>query len=101
MSKRPALPLAAATVACAWGALYSAALWIYLFARRPIHEDVRMTYVAAEAGLRYGWSSIYDESTLRSLSAAFPAPDNAVNPVLTYYILSLHDALPINRKSVV
>ena len=84
MSKRPALSLAAATVACAWGALYSAALWIYLFARRPIHEDVRMTYVAAEAGLRYGWSSIYDESTLRSLSAAFPAPDNAVNPVLTY-----------------
>jgi glycosyl transferase family 87 len=82
--RRPPLGLAAAALACAWGALYSIALWIYLFARRPIHEDVRMTYVAAEAGLRYGWSTIYDESTLRALSAAFPAPDNVINPVLTY-----------------
>jgi hypothetical protein len=71
-------------VACAWGALYSTALWIFLFARRPIHEDVRMTYVAAEAGLRYGWSTIYDENTLRSLSAGFPTPDNVIDPVLTY-----------------
>ncbi|HET7419908.1 MAG TPA: glycosyltransferase family 87 protein [Candidatus Dormibacteraeota bacterium] len=82
--KRPPLWLAAATVACAWGALYSVVLWIFLFARRPIHEDVRMTYVAAEAGLRYGWSTIYDEGTLRALSAGFPAPDNVINPVLTY-----------------
>lgn len=82
--KRPPLWLAAAAVACAWGAVYSAALWIFLFVRRPIHEDVRMTYVAAQAGLHHGWSAIYDESTLRSLSAAFPAPDNVINPVLTY-----------------
>jgi hypothetical protein len=82
--KRPPLWLASATVACAWGALYSVALWIFLFARRPIHEDVRMTYVAAEAGLRFGWASIYDPSTLRSLSDAFPAPDRVINPVLTY-----------------
>lgn len=82
--KRPPLWLAAAAVACAWGALYSAALWTFLFVRRPIHEDARMTYVAAEAGLRYGWSNIYDQGTLRALSAGFPAPDNVINPVLTY-----------------
>jgi hypothetical protein len=82
--KRPPLWLAAATVACGWGALYSIALWIFLFARRPIHEDVRMTYVAAEAGLRYGWSTIYDPFTLQSLSEAFPPPDRAITPVLTY-----------------
>jgi hypothetical protein len=84
MKKRPPLWLAAAALASAWGALYSAVLWIYLFSRRPIHEDVRMTYVAAEAGLRYGWSTIYDENTLRALSAGFPAADRAIDPVLTY-----------------
>ena len=84
--KRPPLWLAAAAVACGWGALYSAALWIFLFIRRPIHEDARMTYVAAEAGLRYGWSTIYDEGTLRSLSAGFPAPDNIINSVSLTYV---------------
>ena len=84
VKKRPPLWLAAAALACGWGALYSAGLWLYLFARRPVHEDVRMTYVAAEAGLRYGWSTIYDEATLRSLSAAFPASERVIDPVLTY-----------------
>jgi Glycosyltransferase family 87 len=82
--RRPPLWLAAAAVACAWGAVYSAALWIVLFARRPVHEDVRMTYVAAEAGLRYGWSTIYDENVLRSLSQGFPPTDRVIDPVLTY-----------------
>ena len=82
--RRPPLWLASAAVACAWGALYSAALWIYLFARRPVHEDVRMTYVAAQAGLRYGWSTIYDENVLRSLSQGFPTTDRVIDPVLTY-----------------
>ena len=82
--RRPPLWLASAAVACAWGALYSVALWIYLFARRPVHEDVRMTYVAAQAGLRYGWSTIYDENVLRSLSQGFPPTERVIDPVLTY-----------------
>ena len=82
--RRPPLWLASATVACASGALYSAALWVFLFARRPVHEDVRMTYVAAQAGLRYGWSTIYDENVLRSLSQGFPPADRVIDPVLTY-----------------
>src|SRR2546430_9373606 len=83
-ARRPALWLPSAVLACGWGAAYSVALWVFPFTRRPVHEDVRMTYVAAEAGLRYGWSTIYDESVLRSLSAVFPAADRAIDPVLTY-----------------
>src|SRR5256714_3412634 len=82
--RRPPLWLASAVRACGWGAAYSVALWVFLFTRRPVHEDVRMTYVAAEAGLRYGWSTIYDESALRSLSSVFPAGDRVIDPVLTY-----------------
>lgn len=77
--RRPPLPLAAVTVAAAWGALYSAGLWIVAYARFPIHDDVRYDYVAAEAGLRYSWSRIYDLDLLRALSAEFPAPQNTIH----------------------
>lgn len=50
----------------------------------PIHEDVRYDYVAAEAGLRYGWSRIYDFATLRMLSEAFPAGENSIGASGTY-----------------
>lgn len=43
-----------------------------------------MTYVAAQAGLRYGWSSIYDQRTLRALSAAFPPDQRTINDLYTY-----------------
>ena len=82
--KRPPLWLASAAVASGSGALYSVAVWLYLYSVRPIHEDVRLTYVAAQAGLRYGWAAIYDEATLRSLSAAFPASERLIDPVYTY-----------------
>ena len=69
MRHRPALPLAAATLAAAWGAMYSIGLWVVAYARFPIHDDVRYDYVAAQAGLRFGWSRIYDLDILRALSA--------------------------------
>ena len=50
-----------------------------MYARLPIHDDVRYDYVAAEAGLRYGWSRIYDLDLLRTLSAGFPAPQNTIH----------------------
>jgi hypothetical protein len=81
---RPPLPLAAATLAAAWGALYSTALWVIAYARIPIHDDVRYDYVAAEAGLRYGWSRIYDLDLLRTLSAGFPPPQNTIHPGGTF-----------------
>ena len=43
-----------------------------------------MTYVAAEAGLRYGWSTIYDQAILRSLSAGFPAGQRHIDSLYTY-----------------
>lgn len=64
--------------------MYSAALWIVAYVRLPIHDDVRYDYVAAEAGLRYGWSRIYDLDLLRALSAGFPAPQNTIHPGGTF-----------------
>lgn len=81
---RPPLWLAAAAVAAGWAALYSIARWIFLFALGPVHEDVRMTYVAAEAGIRYGWPSIYDRATLESLSATFPSSVSHITTLYTY-----------------
>lgn len=43
-----------------------------------------MTYVAAQAGVKYGWSTIYDEATLRALSSAFPAGARSIDPLYTY-----------------
>jgi hypothetical protein len=81
---RPPLWLAAAATAAGWGAVYSIGRWIVLFAQQPIHEDIRITYVAAEAGLRYGWPRIYDLATLQSLSNGFPAGQNTVSSSATY-----------------
>ena len=83
-ARRPPLWLAASAVAAAWGALYSAARWIVYFAINPVHEDVRIDYVAAQAGLRYGWSTIYDLATLRALSAGFPKGETGLDASATY-----------------
>ncbi|MHB8588182.1 MAG: glycosyltransferase family 87 protein [Candidatus Dormibacteraceae bacterium] len=82
--RRPPLWLAAAAVAAGWGAVYSIGRWIVLFALGPVHEDVRFTYVAAQAGLRYGWSTIYDPATLRSLSISFPLGERDIGSHSTY-----------------
>ena len=81
---RPPLWLAAGAVASGWAAIYSIGRWIAYFVQHPIHEDVRLIYVAAEAGTRYGWSTIYNEGTLRTLSSSFPADDRTIDSVLTY-----------------
>ena len=70
--KRPPLWLACAALAAFWSALDTTRRWIEIFLIAPTHEDTRMIYVAAEAGLRFGWSTIYDQSVLRPLSASFP-----------------------------
>jgi hypothetical protein len=78
MTRRPPLALAAAAVAAGWGALYSIGRWTVEYVTVPIHDDVRYDYVAAQAGLRYGWSKIYNLDILRELSAGFPAPQNTI-----------------------
>jgi hypothetical protein len=82
--RRPPLWLAAAAVASGWGAVYSVGSWIVMFVFGPVHQDVRFTYVAAEAGLRYGWSTIYDPATLRSLSVSFPLGEQDIGSHSTY-----------------
>ena len=69
--RRPPLWLAAAAVASGWAALYSIGRWIILFVFGPVHEDVVMYYVAAETGLRHGWSAIYDQSIFKSVGVPF------------------------------
>ena len=82
--RRPPLWLASAATAAAWGALYSVGRWVFGFVTFPIHEDTRINYVAAQAGLRFGWSRIYDFATLRQLSAVFPAADRSIDATATY-----------------
>jgi hypothetical protein len=89
-------------VVAAWAAIFDIVAWFVQFSRQPVHPDFRIFYVAAEAGLRYGWSSIYDVSTLRSLSASFPTGQNYITsalpfihpPLLAWIIVPL-TALPV------
>ena len=73
-----------AAVASGLAGGHAIAVWIFLFRAMPVHEDARLTYVAAQAGLRYGWSTIYDQSTLRALSASFPAGQTRIDDLYTY-----------------
>lgn len=83
-SARPPLWLAAAAVAAGWGAAYDVGRWVAAFVTFPAHEDVRIYYVAAQAGLRYGWSTIYDIPTLRSLSTGFGGGQTNIDSSATY-----------------
>jgi hypothetical protein len=83
-TRRPPLWLAAAAVAAAWGAVYVIGRWIVLFVINPEHVDFRVFYVAAEAGLRHGWASVYDIDMLRSLSTSFPPGETYINSSATY-----------------
>ena len=71
-------------MAAGWGAIYDIGRWIAAFATFPAHEDVRIYYVAAQAGLRYGWSTIYDIPTLRSLSTGFAGGQTNIDSSATY-----------------
>ena len=100
--RRPPLWLAAATVAAGWVAAYGVVGWVSLYLQHPVHKDFRIFYVAAEAGLRYGWSSIYDVPTLRALSSAFPPDQRYIdaqtayaNPPLLAWLIAPLTALPL------
>jgi hypothetical protein len=83
-SARPPLWLAAAAVAAGWGAAYDIGRWVADFVTFPAHEDVRIYYVAAQAGLRYGWSTIYDMAILRSLSTGYAGGQTNIDSSATY-----------------
>ncbi len=69
---RPPLWLAAGALASAWAALYTTLRWVIPFVLDPVHDDVRLSYAAAQAGLRDGWSTIYDAAVSTSAPGAAP-----------------------------
>lgn len=79
MRRRPSIWLAAAAVSSAWMALFTVVTWIRQFMVSQAHDDVRLYYVAAQVGLRYGWSRIYDHEALQSVSNAFPEATRMVD----------------------
>jgi hypothetical protein len=84
-TRRPPLLLAVAAVVAGCMAVYSVGSWMNLNVNTAFaHYDVRMYYVAAEAGLRYGWSTIYDQAILRALSTTFPAGQRVIDNEITF-----------------
>ncbi len=99
---RPPLWLASAALVAGIGAIFDITNWVVLFVRQPVHPDFRIFYVAAEAGLRYGWASAYDLTVLRSLSSSFPPGqtyiDSAlpfINPPLLAWLIAPLTGLPV------
>lgn len=95
-------------MASAWAAIYTAAVWTQQFIVAPVHDDIRLNYVAAEAGLRYGWSTIYDPSVLRSLSASMPEATRLIDtqaiyasPPLLAWLVAPLTALPVPAAYVI
>jgi hypothetical protein len=76
--------LAAAAVAAGWGAVYAIGRWTLWFALAPIHGDTRIWYLAAEAGLRHGWSAIYDPAILRMEAALLPPGQQLIDTSATF-----------------
>jgi hypothetical protein len=84
-TRRPPLLLGLGAVVAGTMAAYSIGSWINMnLATSFIHFDVRLYYVAAEAGLRYGWSTIYDQAILRSLSTTFPTGQNVIDNAIRF-----------------
>jgi Glycosyltransferase family 87 len=101
-SRRPPLWLAALAMAALWGAVYDLGRWTVLFVLNPIHLDFRIFYVAAQAGLQQGWSTIYDVGVLRALSTGFPPAERFVDsrsafisPPAFAWILTPLTAMPL------
>ena len=69
--KLPPLWLAASAVAAGITAAFGVGRWIDHFVIAPYAEDFRLDYVAAEIGLKYGWSHLYDRDLQSALSAGF------------------------------
>lgn len=89
-------------MAAFWGAVYDLGRWTVLFVLSPIHLDFRIFYVAAQAGLQQGWSSIYDVGVLRALSTGFPPAERFVDsrsafisPPAFAWILTPLTAMPL------
>jgi hypothetical protein len=101
-SSRPPLWLLAAAVAAFWSAAYDVQQWVGEFMRSAVHVDFATFYVAAEAGVRHGWPSMYDTATLQSLATThglqhdyISSAQLFVNPPLFAWLVVPLTLLPI------
>jgi hypothetical protein len=81
---RPQLRLAVPAVIGLCALALEIPRFISLVMLDPAANDFRLFYVAAEAGLRWGWSHAYDPGLLRQLSLAFGPADTVIVPGYTY-----------------
>ena len=80
----PPLHLAIPALVGAWAVAFEIPHLIGMVAHDPAASDFRLFYVAAEAGLMWGWSHVYDPAKLHELSLAFGPAEPAISPAYTY-----------------
>jgi hypothetical protein len=80
----PPLHVAVLTVIAAWAVAFEVPRFIALVVADPAANDFRLSYIAAQAGLRWGWAHMYDPDKLTELSRAFGPADAAITPLYNY-----------------
>lgn len=80
----PPLGFAIPAVIAAWVLAFEIPRFIWLVRRDPGANDFRLSYVAAQVGLKWGWSHMYDTDRLQQLSLAFGTAEGAVSTSFTY-----------------
>jgi hypothetical protein len=80
----PPLHLAIPAVVGAWAIAFEIPHLIGMIAHEPAASDFRLFYVAAEAGLKWGWPHLYDPAQQQELSLTFSPGGPAISPAYTY-----------------
>ncbi len=80
----PPLYLAIPAVVGAWAIAFEIPHLIGMIAHEPAVSDFRLFYVAAEAGLKWGWPHLYDPAHQQELSLTFSPGGPAISPAYTY-----------------
>ena len=80
----PPLRLAAPAIAAAWALAFEVSRLIGLVAKDYTANDFRLFYVAAQVGVRWGWSTIYDPGRQQLMSEALGPGHPAIIALYTY-----------------
>lgn len=98
----PPLRLAIAAVIGTWALMFEIPRFIGLVRMDPAANDFRLFYVAAQVGLRWGWSHMYDPDRLHEVSLAFGPADAQIltsytyqNPPLLAWLVAPLTGLPL------
>jgi hypothetical protein len=83
-SRLPPLRLAIPTVVATWALVFEIQRFIGLVRHDPAATDFRLFYVAAAAGLKGSWSSIYDPNVLHLFSERYGPGDTQISPDYMY-----------------